>query len=80
MSWNYRVLRRVYDTAGEKEVEYSIHEVYYDDDGRPTTCTQEAVCPMGSTPEELQEDVKRYVAAMEQPILNWHAFGDEESK
>ena len=83
MSWNYRVLRRVYKTPSDEEIEYSIHEVYYDVHGNPVTCSQDAVFPMGSTPEELQEDVKRYAAALQQPILNWHSFetsGFEDSK
>lgn len=76
MSWNYRVLRRLSENSGGiTTAEYSVYEVYYDDAGVPTMCTDDPAFPSGSTPEELLEDAKHYAAAFNMPILDWHAFG-----
>lgn len=77
MSWNYRVLRRT--LPGTSEAEYNVHEVYYDEVGNPMSCTYEPVFPSGETPEELHDDMKRYVAAISMPILDWYAFESEVS-
>ena len=67
MTWNYRVLQRTDEKTGEKT--YAIHEVYYDKTGKPEACTEDAVAPMGETPEELREDMEHYLVALKNPIL-----------
>jgi hypothetical protein len=48
-SWNYRIIRRKYETG---EIGYEIHEVYYDE-GKPWGWTENAKAPYGETPEDL---------------------------
>jgi hypothetical protein len=79
MSWNYRTLRRVHTTTAGDEVEYNVYEVYYDVHGNPTACSHDPVFPSGGTPEELQDDTKRYMAALQLPILDWHSFDAEDA-
>jgi hypothetical protein len=71
MTWNYRVVC----TENEAEVSYAIYEVYYDDDGRPEARTERPSYPAGETLEELREDVQRYLAALDQPVLDDTLFG-----
>ncbi len=61
--WNYRVI--------ELEGELSVHEVYYDDQGRPTSCTVRGVGIHGSNLDELKADLKRYVSAFSKPVLKF---------
>lgn len=43
MTWNYRVMRHVFDVPdGETETQYAIHEVYYDESGKVTNWTKDA--------------------------------------
>lgn len=46
MSWNYRLIRSTY---GE-EIGYAVHEVYYDEDGQPTSMSQDPVPLYGDDP------------------------------
>lgn len=45
--WNYRLVKYYHKAAG-----YAIHEVYYDDDGKPTGMTVNPCSFVGDTPEE----------------------------
>ena len=47
MVWQYRIIH--------KSGKYAIHEVYYDDQGEPWTCSEEPVHPAGDTLEELRK-------------------------
>jgi len=64
MTWNYRVIQRVEPTT------YAIHEVYYDN-GIPKLVTENAVAPMGESPEELRRDCQHYILALDKPILDY---------
>jgi hypothetical protein len=63
MTWNYRVMRR--------ENTYAIYEVYYDNDGNMETFSEEPVCPMGESLEELRQDLEHYERALAQPTLDY---------
>jgi hypothetical protein len=63
MTWQYRVIH--------KNGEYAVHEVYYDDQGEPWTCTQEPVCPKCETLEELRVDLEHYTVALDLPVLHY---------
>lgn len=60
--WNYRVM--------VKEGEYAIHEVYYEGE-RVSNYTAEPVSPSGESIEELTNDVRSYLSALEKPVLEW---------
>jgi hypothetical protein len=54
-----------------KNGHYSIHEVYYDDEAEPWTCTEDPVYPEGDTLEALCEEMEHYQHALELPVLEY---------
>jgi hypothetical protein len=62
-TWNYRVI--------VKNGRYAIHEVYYDKEGEPWTCTEDPVCPEAETLDALREDMEYYRLALERPVLEY---------
>lgn len=70
MTWNYRVIKHV-DTS---ETLYSIHEVYYDENGKPKMVSNEPVSVIGETPQELLKDLERQKEALMLPVLEYDLF------
>jgi hypothetical protein len=62
-TWKYRVIL--------KNGRYAIHEVYYDEEGEPWTCSEGPVCPEGDTLEALREGLEHYQRALESPVLEY---------
>ena len=62
MTWNYRVMKR-----GDQ---YAIYELFYNEDGTVKGYSAEPVYPRAETPDELAEEVTRYIAALDKPALN----------
>lgn len=69
MVWNHRVIRRYADINGVEEPFYTIHEVYYDEDGSMSWTINE-VAPFGDTVEGLQENLRWMLEACQQPVLD----------
>lgn len=63
MSWEYRIVH--------VDGRYAIHEVFYegDDRSKPRSCSMNPVYPRGEDLVELQEDTRRYLEAMDLPVL-----------
>lgn len=81
VTWNYRVLRRrTKDIFGREVESYGVHEVYYDDDGEPSSCTMNSVGPSGDTFEDLAADLRLLVAALNKPILEYDSFLEKEEE
>lgn len=80
MAWNYRVVRKnVYmGKTIAPEVQFGIHETYYNDKDEPTAITTDHMRPYGETLEELKSDLEKMVAALDKPVLNWEDFKDKE--
>ena len=56
--WNYRIVRHQYPEEVGYEIApaargFAIHEVYYDEDGKPWAWTENPEAPYGETPEDL---------------------------
>ena len=66
MSWSYRVVK--------KEDIYGIHEVYYDDDGKPDMCTENPIIMDADSADDLEWMIKQFKIAMNQPWLNYTDF------
>lgn len=64
MTWNYRVLRYA-------DGEFGIHEVYYDETGKPTSCTLDAVGVVG---EDVAGVLEMMTRALKEPVLEWELF------
>ena len=67
MGWNHRVIKT---TSGD-EVSFGIHEVYYDDTGKPGMATEEAVGIVADTYEELWMVMRDVSQALFLPALEW---------
>lgn len=77
MHWNYRVIRKQYPLAkslcppGEEAFEYSfsIHEVYYNEDGTITGVSVDGMAAAGDTEVELREAYVQMAEAFNAPTL-----------
>ena len=74
--WNYRVVEKdvIYKIdCSEMEYEnvsYSIHEIYYDEDGNITMWSAESIIPYGENcVKDLEVDIKFMLEACSKPVL-----------
>lgn len=65
--WDYRVVKQTFD--GEDV--FAVHEVYYEDDGKPHMMSEDEVSPHGESLKEFKSDWKAYLDAKEQPVLTY---------
>jgi len=72
IDWNYRILKA--------DGYLQIHEVYYDETGEPSACTDRCVSPCGEDIAELEEDVKKYVRALTLPVLDIKIFTRKKNR
>jgi hypothetical protein len=71
MYWNHRVCKQeVPSLDGETETQYGIHEVYYNDGGKPSGCTENPIAVVGEDIDEIRETVKRFHKALSLPVLD----------
>jgi len=68
--WNYRLIRRQTE-HGEK---IAIHEVYYNSQDEPRSCTKNPVPVAGEDIEVLKKDVEMMKQAFEKPVLDYEDF------
>ena len=66
VTWNYRVAFR----PNSEDTSYSIHEVYYDEEGRVTLYSVAAIAALGDTVEECQVDLSLMHDAFNHDALN----------
>ena len=71
MTWNHRVIKRKYETGEEY---FAIHEVYYDDDGKPTQVTALPVSIFEDNMDDLANTLARLLESLSKPVLDY----DEE--
>lgn len=62
ITWDYRVFH-------EANGDYIVREVFYDELGAIIGCTADGVEPMGSSFEDLTNDIALFQAALALPIL-----------
>jgi lactam utilization protein B len=74
MTWNYRVCKSVYKDDGYEEVNYEIHEAYYNPDGSIWAVTENAVSVHGENPEEVKAVLEKMNAALEKEVLDLDTF------
>jgi hypothetical protein len=65
--WNYRIMRTPTGYADEPFF-FAIHEVYYDDSGKPNGWT-DAVSVCSDTIEGLRDMLTMFAAALEKPPI-----------
>ncbi|MCI0460317.1 MAG: hypothetical protein L0Z62_25470 [Gemmataceae bacterium] len=67
MTWNYRVIE--HDAPESDLGNFGIHEVHYDEEGRVTTWTENAVAVAAETVEALGEELDIMRQALAKPVL-----------
>ena len=79
MSMSYRVVRRRSEIPVEPgfEVWYTVHEVYFDDQGKPCGVSAIPATPCGHTVAEFCADVEKFRKASELPTLEWDDLVEE---
>ena len=70
MSWNYRIMAHEH----ENEMYFEIHEVYYDKDGKPESCTKNPVTVGSEDDNGISWILDKMKESLEKPIL-W--YGDK---
>lgn len=86
MSWNYRVLHRLVPVpehmraavGRDHDETFAVHEVYYDEQGEPMSCSANPDPIMAESLRELQEVKMMMVAALRKPVLEWTLFEDKK--
>lgn len=69
--WNYRIIKRKHEDG---EITFGVHEVYYDMNANPVSCTEDAMDPMGGTEQELKDVLKLMLEAFRKPVLAYELF------
>lgn len=74
MSWNLRVVATEEPMiGGPPEIDFAIHEVYYDKNGKPDGMTKNPIRVSGESIEALRWYMDKMKLALEKPIL----WGDD---
>lgn len=77
MMWNYRVVRKKTVLKGSESKKerthftYTVHEAYYDNNGKVGSITQDPIYPFGETIEELRHSWLMMAEAFGQPLLDY---------
>lgn len=72
MSWNYRIVEFETNACGYHQIYRQIHEVYYNDDGKPESYTQypaQVSWEIEEGDETCDEILKQMALARVKPIL-----------
>ena len=73
-TWDFRVLAREYRGFNESEVVFEIHEIFYNADGIPDMCTEDAVGVVGDNLAEISDTLRWMKKALRKPILSYSDF------
>lgn len=73
MTWNYRVLAR----PDGDDWWYSIHSVYYNENGTPNSFSDLPQSAVGQSPSEVQKDLEMMKEALNKPVLSYDNFPKE---
>lgn len=66
-TFNYRVVLR--------NDEYAVHEVFYDDDGRPESLTVDALSPTARSVRDLRYELEKMLKSLDCPVLREEDIG-----
>jgi hypothetical protein len=72
--WNYRLMRYRDEAFGDT---FGIHEVHYDDDGKPKGFTERAVGVVVDSVAEVPEVLAMMAKAASKPVLEHDDFPNE---
>ena len=75
MTWNHRVVRRVWDSG---ETTYAIHEAYYELGQLADSITNDPVAVVGDNVEELRTTLQWMLNSLDKPVLNYEDIVGEK--
>ena len=67
--WHHRVV--------DRDGVFAVHEVHYDEAGKPVAVTENPTAPIGESLEELQAVCEQYLDALKSPPLHYSDFDTE---
>lgn len=70
MTWNYRIIKETINNT----IHYSIHEVYYDENGAPSFFSENPITPYGEYLDDLKKDLQLMLKAFDKPVLDASIF------
>jgi len=76
MSWNFRIIRHIDNGSAW----LAIHEVFYDKDDNPDSCTQNPVRAVGEDKSEIKWYLDKMHEALEKPVIDYKYFTDKEKE
>jgi hypothetical protein len=68
--WNYRVLKH-------SDGSFAIHEVFYDDRGKPDSCSEEPTGFVGDSLEDLNGALDLARRGLQEAVLDYESFGSK---
>jgi len=74
MSWNYRVVHRVVTVGPIVGETFSIHEVYYDADGKPNGVSELPTYLSGESIQDINDDIALIRGATKRPVIEWDSL------
>ncbi len=81
MSWNYRIVKRVYPdhvVDGKPYEDFGLYEVYYDENGVPDkllSVPRQIVC---DDMDGITWTYEKFGEAIRKPVLNYEDIGSDE--
>jgi hypothetical protein len=69
MSWNHRILVTEHEYIGQMTKYFQIHEVYYDNEGKPNGYTANAIDVGGEDVESIEWTLNKMKEALTKPKL-----------
>lgn len=76
--WNYRVVVRSQEGVHGNTAVYGIHEVFYDEDGKPESVSVDPVSIVAESVEEVKSELAMQARALESPVLNYDDIPSKE--
>jgi hypothetical protein len=73
MSWSYRVVKYVTTIPlGDRDITYSIHSVYYDENNDIVNISERPQYPMSDDLEGLKWTLSKMMEACNKPIIDYN--------
>lgn len=72
--WNHRIIKHV---TSDSEW-FAVHEVYYDDDGTPNSCTSEPIKIIQEDLKDIEWEIDKIKEALQKPVLHYSYFEELE--
>jgi hypothetical protein len=71
MSWNYRLCKTAYRAGTpDEEIELTIREVYYREDGSICSYSENAIAPRAETPSEMKWVLEKMQEALNKDLVD----------